>query len=270
MVLFASLMVTMAAFAVLWALHLPLKNAGIVDFYWGVGFLVIGAVYALRIDQLNLYQLLFFGMIAVWAVRLSFYLITRFAAHTSEDQRYAAMRTSGGPSFWWASLPKIFLLQALVMWIIATPLHTALILPSVEPLGGALLGFGVILFCVGLVFEAIADHQLARFKSSNPEPTKLLRTGLWAWARHPNYFGEALLWWGLGLYALALTGSFVSLLGPLVLTIVLVGVTGRMTDDHMQNSRGAAFSQYKLETSAILPLPPTLYQHITKKNRPAI
>lgn len=268
--LFASLIVTMAAFAVLWALHLPLKNAGIVDVYWGAGFIVIGAIYALRSDQLNLYQLLFFGMIAVWAIRLSFYLIARFAAHTSEDQRYAAMRTIGGKSFWWASLPKIFLLQALVMWIIASPLHTALILSTVEPIGEILLGFGVALFCFGLVFETVADHQLARFKSSNPAPTKLLRSGLWAWSRHPNYFGEALIWWGLGLYALALTGSFVSLLGPLVLTIVLVGVTGRITDTHMQQSRGAAFSQYKLEISAILPLPPTLYQQITKKNRPAI
>lgn len=269
MVLLASLLVTMAAFSVLWAVHLPLRNAGIVDFYWGVGFMVIGAVYALRIDQLNLHQLLFFGMIAVWAVRLSYYMITRFAAHTSEDQRYTAMRTSGGASFWWASLPKIFLLQALVMWIIATPLHTALILPTIELPGGALLGIGIALFCIGLAFETLADHQLARFKSANPGSTKLLRSGLWAWSRHPNYFGEAVLWWGLGLYALALTGSFVSLLGPLALTFILVFVTGKLTDNHMQNSRGTIFSRYKQETSAILPLPPAFYQQITKKSRPA-
>lgn len=267
--LITSLMATIGAFSALWALHLPLKNAGIVDFYWGAGFVVIGLVYVLRVGQLTAYQMLFIGMIVVWALRLSIYLVKRFAEHTSEDPRYAVMRASGGSSFWWASLPKIFILQALVMWIIAAPLHTALLLPTVEAVSAPMLGAGVLLFCVGLVFETLADLQLARFKTANPGATKLLRSGLWAWSRHPNYFGEALLWWGLGLYALALTGSFISLSGPLVLTVILVGVTGRITDTHMRNSRNAAFSQYKRETSSFLPLSPSFYQHITNKNRPA-
>lgn len=263
-----SLLVTIAAFSALWAVHLAINNLGIVDVYWGAGFVVISAVYALRVGQLSPYQLMFIAMIVAWAVRLSFYLIRRFVIHNNEDARYTAMRASSGPSFWWASLPKIFVLQALVMWIIATPVHTALTLPIAATPNGLFLGSGIALFCAGLAIETIADHQLAQFKLADPKSTKLLRTGLWGWSRHPNYFGEALLWWGLGIFALALTGSLFALLGPFVLTTVLIGITGRLTDGHLKDSRAAAFSSYEQQTSGFVPLPPAFYQLITKKSRP--
>ncbi len=268
MALILTLMVTIAAFSVLWALHLPTKNAGVVDTYWGAGFVVIGTIYALRAGQLSFLQFVFLGMIVIWALRLSVYLIKRFATHSNEDPRYGAMRARGGASFWWTSLPMVFILQALVMWIIATPLHTALILPANGTGSSLLLGTGIVLFCVGLAIETLADHQLARFKSANLESGEVLRSGMWGWSRHPNYFGEALIWWGLGLFALALTGALISLLGPLILTVVLVGITGRITDEHMQTARPTAFSKYKQETSSFVPLPPSFYQKITKKSRP--
>lgn len=268
MALILTLVVTIAAFSVLWALHLPTKNAGVVDTYWGAGFVVIGTIYALRADQFSFLQFVFLGMVVVWALRLSVYLIRRFATHSNEDPRYGAMRARGGTSFWWTSLPMIFILQALVLWVIATPLHTALTLPVNSSGSRLLLGTGLVLFSVGLAIESVADHQLARFKSANPAPGQVLRSGMWEWSRHPNYFGEALIWWGLGLFALALTGALISLLGPLVLTFVLVGITGRLTDEHMQNARATAFSKYKQETSGFVPLPPSFFQKITKKSRP--
>lgn len=266
--LMLTLLASVAAFSVLWAVHLPMRNAGVADLYWGLGFVVIAAIYVLRTDNLTIWQAVFLGMVAIWAIRLSIYLFRRFAAHCEEDARYASMRERAGDAFWWTSLPTVFILQALVMWIIATPLHTALALPGAVGFGTALPGFAMLLFCTGFVIESIADHQLTRFKRENAGHGKILRSGLWSWSRHPNYFGEALVWSGLGLYALALTGSLFSLIGPMVLTIVLVAITGKLTDTHMQSSRGTAFSEYKRTTSGFVPIPPALFQRVSIKSRP--
>lgn len=267
MELLFSLFVTIAAFSAFWALHLRLKNAGVVDLYWGAGFVVIGGIYLLHSGPPNTYQSVMMAMIVIWAVRLSVYLVRRFSSSPHEDARYTAMRVNSGSSYWWTSLPKIFVLQAVAMWIIATPLHTALTLSVDELYSGPLLGVGIILFCIGLSIEAIADHQLASFKRQTPSTTEILRSGLWRLSRHPNYFGEAIIWWGLGIYAFALTGSLVSLIGPMALTIILVGVTGKLTDEYLQESRGEAFLIYRRETSGFLPLPPGFYQKFTKKHR---
>lgn len=267
--LILTLATSIAVFSALWAVHLPTRNAGIADLYWGLGFVVIATIHAMRADILNIWHLVFLGMIAVWAIRLSIYLFRRFAAHSGEDARYASMRERGGTAFRWTSLPSVFILQALVMWVIASPLHTALTLPVAVEIGKVLPGIAVVLFCAGFAIESIADHQLARFRRENPASGNILRSGLWAWSRHPNYFGEALIWWGLGLYALALTGSLFSLIGPMVLTIVLVAITGKLTDTHMQSSRGTAFSEYKRSTSGFVPIPASLFQRIARKSRPA-
>lgn len=253
--LLLSLIVTIFAFAIVWAAHLPLKNVGVVDFYWGPGFVIVGLIYLMNLGQMSIVQYVFLTLVCLWAARLSIYLIGRFFQHPVEDARYASMRQSGGQRFWWASLFKIFVLQAVIMWIIASPLHAALAQQSDEGTSSvlAVLGFG--LFWIGLAIETVADHQLNNFKKVNRKSNALLTEGLWSLSRHPNYFGESLLWWGLGLLAFDISGSTWSFAGPVVLTAVLIAVSGVLTDKHMARSRKREYVSYFGQTSGFLPLP---------------
>lgn len=256
--LFLSLAITILAFALLWALHLPLRNAGVVDFYWGPGFAVIGLFYFIASDGWSSTQLVFLALIFLWAIRLSFYLFSRFMKHPTEDHRYAAMRKIGGETFWWTSLFKIFTLQAVIMWIIASPLHVGLLVVSPENISAALIIVGVGLFVIGFTIESVADFQLTRFKAKNPNSDALLTSGLWSWSRHPNYFGEAVLWWGLGIFAFAMSGSLWAFFGPAILTIVMIGVSSVITDKHMAHSRKQKYAAYFRATSRFVPIPPGL------------
>lgn len=269
-----SFLITLLAFVVLWAVHVPMKNAGVVDFYWGPGFAVIGLFYLSGSEGFSNAQSLFLLLICIWAVRLSFYLVARFATHTTEDRRYSAMRRNGGEHFWWRSLFTIFVLQAFIMWIIATPLHVALLIENDQTAINGLVIAGTVLFSLGLAFESVADRQLSKFKETSSGEDSLLTTGLWAWSRHPNYFGEAVLWWGLGLIAFSISGSPWSFAGPAILTAVMIGVSGVLTDKHMAESRKQKYASYFQSTSAFLPIPPGMRPGAkaisTKKDRSAI
>ncbi|MEP0522270.1 MAG: DUF1295 domain-containing protein [Hyphomicrobiales bacterium] len=272
--LLLSFFVTLLAFVILWAVHVPLKNAGVVDFYWGPGFAVIGLFYFIASESFSTAQSLFLLLICIWAARLSLYLISRFAKDAVEDRRYSAMRRNGGEHFWWRSLFKIFALQAVIMWIVASPLHVALNTEKDTTALSGLIIFGIVLFLAGLLFECVADQQLSKFKDANPDSDALLTNGLWSWSRHPNYFGEAVLWWGLGVIAYAISGSLVAFAGPAVLTSVMMGVSGVLTDKHMAESRKQKYVSYFQTTSALFPIPPGMRANAktasTKKDRSAV
>lgn len=272
--LLSSFVITLLAFALLWAIHVTMKNAGVVDFYWGPGFAVIGLFYLAVSDSFSASQTLFLSLICIWAARLSYYLFARFTKHSAEDRRYAAMRLSGGESFWWRSLFKVFALQAVIMWIIASPLHVALLADNDQTPIGGLIVFGCTVFIIGLAIESLADRQLSKFKETNPGDDALLTTGLWSWSRHPNYFGEAVLWWGLSIIAFSISSSLWAFAGPAILTAVMIGVSGVITDKHMAESRQQKYAAYFNSTSAFVPLPPGLRPAArpvsTKKDRNAI
>ena len=185
----------------LWLLSLVIKNASIVDIFWGIGFVII-AGFAFSFAQGYLpRKVLVYMLTTLWGVRLALHIGIRNRGKP-EDFRYAKWREENGTRWWWFSFLQVFLLQGVLMWIISTPLIAAqtsgfpAILTPLDFIGASL-------WTLGMLFESIGDLQLMRFKSNPSNKGKLLTTGLWKFTRHPNYFGEAVLWWGY--YIIALT-----------------------------------------------------------------
>lgn len=250
-----SLAVTAFAFTVLWLISLKTKDSSIVDQYWAPGFAVIAWVtYALSVAP-STYGLVLTVGVTLWAARLGFYLSRRHAAQDQEDPRYQSLRRQNSPGYGWKSLFIVFWLQAALMWIIASPIH-AIFLAGDYPTSAALFVIGMMVFVAGAVIEAISDTQLARFKARPDSARRILDTGLWAWSRHPNYFGEAVLWIGLGFAAFGATGAIWALVGPVIITFLLLKVSGiPMLEHHMLRTR-PDYAGYIERTSAFIPCPP--------------
>lgn len=251
---FAALGVTILAFAALWTLSLRKKDCGVVDLYWAFGFAVIAWTEYLAGAARGWEATLLIALVTLWSARLGAHLVRRHLRATGEDPRYRAMREKGGPnwpmaSFWW-----VFMLQAIVMWLVATPLHVALATRE-EAAFPLFVWLGALLFAAGFTIETIADNAIARFRADPANAGKLLTTGLFAWSRHPNYFGEATLWWGLGLIAFGISGGWLALVGPLLLHVLLVKVSGVPILSEYLSSR-PGYSDYAARTSAFIPMPP--------------
>ena len=254
--LWMTFIITCVAFTGIWLINVATRDAGSIDYYWGPGFAVIGAVHVAFNDATTALQWVFLAAVTLWALRLAIQLVPRHHSSHAEDGRYRAMRETGGESWWWASLFKVFLLQAVLLWIIAAPVHIALGGTALaEPLAG-LFWLGIAIYAVGLAVEWTADRQLAHGKrvaavaGAGPE-TSMVTTGLWGLSRHPNYVGEIVLWWGLGLSAFALTGNALVFIGPALLTAVIAGVSLPLTEQHMDRTR-PAYAQYKARVPALL------------------
>lgn len=187
----------------------------------------------------------------VWGLRLSAYLTAR-SWGKGEDWRYQEMRRRSRSSFAAQSLVTVFWLQGLAAWGVGIPLAAAVRADQPESLGW-LDGVGAIVWAIGFLFEAVGDLQLARFRADPANRGRVLDRGLWRYTRHPNYFGDAVQWWGLGLIGVA-AGAWWSVLGPLGMTLVLLSVTGVIaTERHLRESRGPSYEEYVRRTSAFFP-----------------
>ena len=244
------LVVSAVAFTVLWLVSLRLENAGIVDIFWGPGFILVGAYYTMTVPGApTLRGLLVLALVTVWGLRLALHIGIRNAG-AGEDFRYRKWREEAGNRFWWISLLKVFLLQALVLWIVSSPL-------LLTQLGGgesltALDVLGLALWSFGFLFETVADWQLWRFKKDPATAGRVMRSGLWSVSRHPNYFGEAVLWWGIGLLALT-TGGWLSFIGPLMITFLLLKVSGVVMLDAALVERRPEYADYIATVPAFVP-----------------
>jgi steroid 5-alpha reductase family enzyme len=189
-------LLALAAMALLaalgWGLSAAKRDVSIVDSLWSLFFLLGAGVYAAGLDATGPRAALLLALVAVWALRLSGHITWRNRGEP-EDRRYQAIRARNQPGFAWKSLYLVFGLQALLAWVISAPLYAGI--GGTAPLK-ALDYAGAALWLFGFVFEAVADAQLVRFKSDAANRGKVLDTGLWRYTRHPNYFGEAVLWWG--------------------------------------------------------------------------
>lgn len=249
--LLATLLVSLTAFTGIWLIQVKLKDAGIIDYYWGPGFFVIALVLA-AFRGFDGATLVLTGMVAVWSLRLCAHLVVRHRGSKSEDARYAAMRTAGGPSFWWKSLFTIFLLQGALQWIIASPLYAAFLLPASGTATDPLFLVGALLFSFGFAIESAADLQLSDFRKKAHVGSHLMTSGLWGISRHPNYLGEMILWAGIGTCAFALTGSLWAFAGPTVLVAIMYFVSIPITEDHLRSSR-PEFASYAERTPVLVP-----------------
>jgi steroid 5-alpha reductase family enzyme len=240
------------AMLAMWLLSLTLHNVAVADIFWPLGFVLVAALSA-RADGYGSRKALIGVLVAVWSVRLATHLYLRNRGH-GEDPRYRAMRRRWGARFPVVSLFTVFVFQGALLWIVSLPLQVAM--TSREPRDfTALDGLGVALWVCGFAFESVGDFQLTRFKSDPAHAGKVMDRGLWRYTRHPNYFGDATAWWGIGLIALS-THRWWAVVGPLVMTVLLMRVSGvPLLERRMKRTR-SDYEEYAARTSAFVPMPP--------------
>jgi steroid 5-alpha reductase family enzyme len=243
----------LAAMLLLWLLSIPLKDASIVDIFWGPGFaLAAWVVFAFAGGDPG--RKWFVALLTtIWALRLGLYLLWRKRGH-GEDPRYTAfINHLGAEKRHRITLTRVFLLQGSVMWVVALPVMAAQVWR--EPLGPFAYA-GAALWAVGFAFEAIGDWQMARFKADPANRGKVMDRGLWRYTRHPNYFGDACVWFGLWLVACDHPLGFALLISPLLMAHFLVNVTGKRLLERRLRRANPAYADYIARTSGFLPLPP--------------
>jgi steroid 5-alpha reductase family enzyme len=244
----------LGAMVALWAVSLRLRDASIVDVWWGPGFAAIAALGFALTGGGHPRRALLLALACVWGLRLGGYLLWRNAGK-GEDRRYRAMRRHWGARFPWVSLGTVFLLQGALMWVVSLPLQLGMARPGPPGLG-LLDALGVTLFAVGLAFETVGDLQLARFKADPANAGRVMDRGLWRTTRHPNYFGDFLVWWGLFAVALATPLGALSVVGPAVMTFLLLRVSGVALLERSIGERRPGYAEYRRRTSAFFPRPP--------------
>jgi len=224
----------------------------IADVAWGLGFILVSAVSLVAGQVYSLRGLLISAMVLVWGSRLALHIHNRNRGR-GEDPRYRKWREEWGRWFVLRSFLQVFLLQGVLLLLVAVPVIYLNAAPAVTL--GWLDLLGLALWLYGFCFESIGDWQLLRFIRDPRNEGKLMTTGLWRYTRHPNYFGEVTLWWGIWLMVLALPGGWLTIIGPLTITILILKVSGIPMLEKPYEGR-ADFQQYKRRTSPFFPLPP--------------
>lgn len=239
-----------------WLVSLAVRNASIVDIVLGLGFVLVGWAVLLVVEppdgESRTRAWLLVLLVTVWGLRLTAYLAWRNHGK-GEDFRYRAMRRRWGPRFPVISLATVFALQGGLMWIVSLPLQLG-------PLGDGSPGFvawlGVLLWLVGITFEAVGDAQLARFKADPANAGRVMDRGLWRYTRHPNYFGDACVWWGIALVAAESGVGAWGLVGAVVMTVLLRRVSGVTLLERSLVKRREGYAEYVARTSPFVPRPP--------------
>lgn len=250
-VAFAGLLSVLVALTLLWMVSLRLRDASIIDAFWGPGFTLATLVYYLVDGSRTPRGTLVLLLVTAWAARLGYHLFRR-NRRLGEDPRYSAMRAKYGERWGRVSLFRVFWLQGALLWIVSAPL-LATVLGAVAL--GALDVAGAAFVLVGLALEAVADQQLTRFRADPANEARVLESGLWRYSRHPNYFGDAVVWWGL--YAVAAgAGAYWTIFAPVIMTFLLLKVSGvPLLEKSLSRSR-PGYAEYVRRTSAFVPWPP--------------
>jgi steroid 5-alpha reductase family enzyme len=248
--LVSTLAIVTVAMVALWLGSLAVRDASIADLFWGPGFAIVGWSSAALTGNWAGRPLLVNVLVTLWAVRLAVHLALR---HHGEDRRYAVMRRRYGAWFPLVSLGVVFLFQGLLLWIVSWPIQ-ATHMGASRALGvGDLAALGV--WLVGMLLESVADAQLARFRRDPRNVDRVMNRGLWRYSRHPNYFGDCVAWWGIGMFALG-QGAWWSLAGPALMTVLLVKVSGVDLLESTIVARRPGYRDYIKTTSAFVPWPP--------------
>lgn len=246
-------LVVLVFVTLLFGLSIILRRNDIADTAWGAGIaLVAWATYFLNDNpKVNLFILV---LISLWALRLALHIGTRSAKH-GEDPRYVAFRNSWGRWFYVRSYLQVFVLQGALMLCVGfigfyAAAQTVAATPTTLSIYFYYLGF--LVWCVGMFFEAVGDYQLRRFLAEPTNKGHVMTSGLWTYTRHPNYFGEVTLWWGLWLMTFTITGGWITILAPLTITFLILKVSGipMLEARYVGN---VEFESYKSRTNAFLP-----------------
>ena len=236
----------------LWIASLMLRDASIVDIFWGPGFVMTNWVYfALTVDGYPARKWLICALVTIWGLRLGLHILLRNKGK-GEDFRYQKWREEAGAPWWWRSLFKVFLTQGILMWIISAPLLAAQV--SATPARLTLLdSLALAVWAVGFFFEAVGDLQLARFKANPANRGQVMDRGVWRYTRHPNYFGDATQWWGYYLMAASASGGFWTIFSPFIMTALLLRVSGVALLEKTLVETKPKYREYVASTSAFFP-----------------
>lgn len=235
-----------------WLLSLRLKDASIVDIFWGMCFMTAAVVYAASTpDGDPARKALSLIAVLAWSARLSLHIGVRNWGKP-EDYRYAAWRKQYGDAWWWRSALQVFALQGVLAWLISLPVAAAQY--STAP-AGWIDAVAMVIWAAGFLFEAIGDAQLSAFRRDPANAGKVMQAGLWRYTRHPNYFGDAVQWWGQ--FGLALSaGGWWTVGAPILMTYLLLRVSGVAMLERTIKERRPEYAEYVRRTSAFIPRPP--------------
>ncbi len=245
----------------LWVVSIRIRDASIIDIFWGPGFGIVALTTFYLADNPGPSGLLLMAFACLWSIRLGTHLAGRWLSHgRKEDARYVAMRNRAGPSFGRRSLITVYGLQGALMWLVSMPLQIG-ITHSAGASFGALTAIGCIVFTFGFVVEALADAQLRDFKADPENQGRIMALGIWSWSRHPNYFGNACLWWGLFLIAADAPYGIFTILSPVLMTFLLLRVSGVALLERSMARSKPDYLNYQQSVNAFVPLPPSWKRH---------
>jgi steroid 5-alpha reductase family enzyme len=247
----ASVAALLAVHGVTFVIARRIGRYNVVDVAWGLGFIAIALVAAILGDGDTFRRWLLLALVSIWGLRLSWYIYRR-SAGKGEDPRYADLLREATVG---QVVGKVFLVQGVATWFVSLPLQLSAVSGATPRRWLAVTLAGVLVWLTGVAFEALGDHQLRVFKSDPSHRGVVMDRGLWAWTRHPNYFGDACVWWGLWLITITGWWSLATVLSPSLMTYFLVYATGaRLTEKYMRGRRG--FDEYQQRTSFFIPRPP--------------
>ncbi len=253
-ILLLNLAVILVLMTTLWGVSVAMSDTSIVDIFWGAGFVVIAWVTVAVADGSAGRQLLLAVLTTVWGLRLALHLARRNLGH-GEDARYRTMRARHGKRWPRRSLWAVFWGQGLLMWIVSLPVQAG----QADATPGGLIwldALGVAIWCAGFCFEAVGDWQLDRFKADPASRGQVMDRGLWRYTRHPNYFGDFAVWWGLFLIALSTGSAWWTIIGPILMSVLLVRVSGAGLLERTIGERRPGYAEYVRRTSGFIPRPP--------------
>ena len=236
---------------ILWIWSVYLKDVSIVDIFWGLGFVILNIFYVFNSGDLNSRKILLLILVSVWGLRLSIYLAYRNIGK-GEDFRYQEFRRKFGPKrYWWFSYFQAFLLQgALMILISSTFLGMSF---SSQPTTLSTLDYlGIAIWLIGFTFEAGGDYQLMRFKKNSSNKGNVLTTGFWKYTRHPNYFGDAAVWWSYAVFCIS-AGAYWQVIGSIVMTLLIVNISGVALLEKSLKQSKSAYSDYIQKTNSFFP-----------------
>jgi steroid 5-alpha reductase family enzyme len=242
---------SMVLLSLLWIASVFLKNASIIDPFWGFGFVVLAFYYLYATGNYSPRAILLTALVTIWGLRLSIYLLWRNVGH-GEDYRYQQFRQDFGPArYWWISFFQVFLLQGVLMSLVAMTLLG--VMTSLHDVSLSLFDMlALLIWLIGFSFEAGGDYQLTSFKKNKNNKGKVLNTGFWKYTRHPNYFGDATIWWSFALFAV-ISGSYYVIIGALLMNILLLKISGVSLLEKNLKKTKPQYEDYINRTNAFLP-----------------
>lgn len=258
-ILLTNVIVLFAYFTIWFIIAQVKQNNGLADIAWGLGFMVVAIASLIATKEaLTLPNLMITALVLIWGSRLFFYLGLR-NWNRPEDYRYVQMKEKWKTNIRLKSFLYVFMLQGILLFIISLPIQLVFMVDSslTGPIPTIIYVIGVLLWIIGFYFEAVGDKQLKDFKKNPENKGKILQTGLWAYTRHPNYFGETMMWWGIFVISIASLQpiAFFGIVGPGLITYLLLFVSGvpLLEKKYKDNE---VFQAYAQKTSVFFPLPP--------------